>query len=469
MSVRLAKLPERPTPRGDRPLNNTRSHKARVRSLASRRFTRRSVTACLTVLAACSGGSEPPPPVASVVVTPGSSSLSPGGTVQLSAAPRDAQGNTLTDRVITWSSTNASIASVSGAGLVTAVAVGGPVTIVATSEGQDGSAIVTVIPPPVATVTLAPAAPTLTPGAVVTLVPTLRDAAGNTLTGRSVTWTSSSNGVATVSGAGVVTAVAVGGPVTITATSEGQNGTAAVTVVAPTVTTVSVSPAVTSVASGGTTPLSAVIRDQNNVIMSGIVPTWTTNNASIATVSPTGLVTGITVGGPATITATASGKTGTSAVMVTSSPCDGSTPIAIGQTLSGALASTDCTLDDGSFMDQFQIVITANARLQFDVASAAFDAYLLLFLRNPDGTKVAVGFDNNGAGGTNARLIRDVLAGETYVIGANSLNGGATGAYTVSVQTGTFMIVGAGDGAAMNTTDEAIARKKLARLVKTLR
>lgn len=407
--------------------------------------------------------------MASVQVTPASSSLSPGQTAQLTASPRDAQGNALTDRVITWSSTSAAVASVSSSGLVTALTVGGPVTIVATSEGQDGSAIVTVTPPPVATVTLAPATPTLTPGAVLTLVPTLRDAQGNTLTGRVVTWTSSSNAVATVAASGLVTAVSVGGPVTITASSEGQSGTAAVTVVAPTVTSVSVAPAATSVASGGTTPLSAVVRDQNNVIMTGIVPTWTTSNSSFATVSPTGLVTGIAAGGPVIITATASGKSGTSAVTVTSSPCDASTPITIGQTLNGALASTDCTLDDGSFMDQYQIVITANGRLQFDVTSSAFDAFLLLFLRNPDGTRVAVGFDNNGGGGTNARLTRDVLAGETYLIGANSLNGGATGAYSVSVQTGAFMIVGTGQTDVASKQDEAIARAKLTRVIKTLR
>jgi hypothetical protein len=201
--------------------------------------------------------------------------------------------------------------------------------------------------------------------------------------------------------------------------------------------------------------------------MTGIVPTWKTSNASIATVSPTGLVTGIAAGGPVTITATASGKEGTSAVTVTSSPCDASTPIAIGQTLNGALASTDCTLDDGSFMDQYQIVITANGRLQFDVASSTFDAFLLLFLSNPDGTKVAVGADNNSGGGTNARITRDVLAGETYLIGANSLNGGVTGAYSVSVQTGAFMIVGTGQTDAARKQDEAIARAKLTRLAKT--
>jgi uncharacterized protein YjdB len=74
------------------------------------------------------------------------------------------------------------------------------VTIVATSEGQDGSATVTVVPPPVATVSVSPATPTLTPGAIVQLTPTLRDASGATLTNRVVTWTSSNNALATVSG-----------------------------------------------------------------------------------------------------------------------------------------------------------------------------------------------------------------------------------------------------------------------------
>ena len=407
--------------------------------------------------------------MASVQVTPPSSTISVGQTTQLTATPKDAAGGNLANRTVAWTSTNTAVATVSSAGLVTAVAVGGPVTIVASSEGQDGSATVTVIPPPVATVSLAPANPTLTPGAVVQLVPTLRDASGATLTGRIVTWTSSNNGVATVSGAGLVTGVAVGGPVTITATSEGQSGTATVSVVTPVVTSVSISPSITSVSSGGTTPLAAVVRDQNNAIMTGQVLTWTTSNAAIATVSPTGLVTGIAAGGPVTITATAAGKSGTAAVTVTSSPCDASTPIVIGQTLGGTLANTDCALEDGSFMDQFQITITANARLQFDVSSSAFDAYLILYQRNPDGTKTAVGADNNSGGGTNARITRDVLAGEIYLIGANSLLANITGAYQVTVQTGTFMIAGASQSGAASKADAAIAKSKLIMAAKALR
>ena len=429
---------------------------------AGQRVLRATLAACLTVLAACGGGTEPPPPVASVVVSPPSSSITVGQTAQLTATTLDAQGGNLTNRTVTWTSTNTGVASVSSSGLVTAVSIGGPVTIIATSEGQDGSATVTVIPPPVATVSVAPASPSLTPGAIVQLSATTRDAAGNTLTGRVVSWSSSNNGVATVSGAGLVTAVAVGGPVTITASSEGQTGTAAVSVVAPTVTTISVSPASTSVSSGGTTPLTAVVRDQNNVIMTGQVPTWTSSNQTIATVSPAGLVTGVAPGGPVTITATLTGKSGTATVTVTNSPCDASTPITIGQSLNGTLATSDCALEDGSFMDQFQLVVTANGRVQIDVTSTAFDAYLILYLRNPDGTKTAVGADNNSAGGTNARITRDVVAGETYVIGANSLLPAVTGAYQVSVQTAAFIVVGAGQAVIISERDEAIARRKMA-------
>lgn len=441
-----------------------------VRGSAGQRVLRTILAACLTGIAACGGGTEPPPPVASVVVSPPSSSITVGQTAQLTATTLDAQGSNLTNRTVTWSSTNNAVATVSSTGLVTAVTIGGPVTIIASSEGQDGSATVTVIPPPVASVTVSPASPSLTPGAVVQLSPTTRDAAGNTLTGRVVSWSSSNNGVATVSGGGLVTAVAVGGPVTITATSEGQAGTATVNVVTPTVTTVSVSPSTTQVSNGGTTPLTAVVRDQNNVIMSGQVPTWTTNNASIATVSPTGLVTGVTPGGPVTITATLAGKSGTAAVTVTSSPCDASTPITIGQVLSGTLSTSDCALEDGSFMDQFQIAVTANGRIQIDVTSTAFDAYLILYLRNSDGTKTAVGANDNAGGGTNARLTQDVLAGETYVIGANSLLPGVTGAYQVSVtQTAASMIAGSEPGLRIGRRDEAIARAKMAMRVKTLR
>jgi len=82
---------------------------------------------------------------------------------------------------------------------------------------------------PVATVTVSPASVSLGVGATQTLTATMRDASGNILTGRSVTWSSSAPLLATVGGSGLVTGVAVG-TASITAASEGQSGSAAVTI-----------------------------------------------------------------------------------------------------------------------------------------------------------------------------------------------------------------------------------------------
>src|SRR5207245_2225103 len=88
-------------------------------------------------------------------------------------------------------------------------------------------------PAPVASVTVSPAAPSVSVGATAQLPATLKDASGTTLTGRTVAWTSSTTTVATVSPSGLVSDVASGGTTTITATSEGKSGTSVVTVQAP--------------------------------------------------------------------------------------------------------------------------------------------------------------------------------------------------------------------------------------------
>ncbi|HET9634718.1 MAG TPA: Ig-like domain-containing protein [Gemmatimonadaceae bacterium] len=177
-----------------------------------------------------------PVPVATVTVSPSSTSLNVGANAQLSATTRDASGNTLTGRVITWSSSNSNVASVNAnTGLVTAVAAGSA-QVTATSEGKTGSASVTVIAPapaPVATVTVSPSSTTLTVGNTAQLTATTRDANGNTLTGRVVSWSSSNSAVASVNAnSGLVTAVAAGSA-QITATSETKTGAASVTVNTP--------------------------------------------------------------------------------------------------------------------------------------------------------------------------------------------------------------------------------------------
>ena len=84
---------------------------------------------------------------------------------------------------------------------------------------------------PVASIAIAPASVTLVAAGTQQLVATLKDARNNVVRGRQVTWTSSAPAVATVSPTGLVTAIAPG-TVTITARSEGEAGTATISVMA---------------------------------------------------------------------------------------------------------------------------------------------------------------------------------------------------------------------------------------------
>ncbi len=101
--------------------------------------------------------------------------------------------------------------------------------------GGDSSAPEPKAPAPakVASVTVTPGTATIDVGATTSLSVVIRDAAGATLSGRTVSWTSAAPNVATVNGSGVVTGVSAGTAM-ISATSEGVTGSANITVIAPT-------------------------------------------------------------------------------------------------------------------------------------------------------------------------------------------------------------------------------------------
>ncbi|HEY1952511.1 MAG TPA: Ig-like domain-containing protein [Gemmatimonadaceae bacterium] len=174
-------------------------------------------------------------------------------------------------------------------------------------------------PPVVASVTVSPGSASIVVGATTALQATVKDSNGNVMSGQNVAWSTSNAAAATVSSSGVVTGAAAGSA-TITATSGGQSGTSAITVTAappppPVVTTVTVAPAAPSINVGGNVTLTATVKDAQGNVMTGQSIAWSTSNSAVATVN-NGVVSGIAAG-TATITATCSGKTGTSSVTVT--------------------------------------------------------------------------------------------------------------------------------------------------------
>ncbi len=164
--------------------------------------------------------------VGSVTVTPPSVTVNVGATVTLTGAAFDAGSTPLPGRVFAWRSANPAIATVTSLGIVRGMGAG-TVAITGTSEGKNATSTVTVIVPPVASVTVAPATATVGLGDSLQLTATVKDAAGNVLTGRTVTWQSSNTLVASVNATGKVRALAPG-DATITASSEGKSGTAAI-------------------------------------------------------------------------------------------------------------------------------------------------------------------------------------------------------------------------------------------------
>jgi uncharacterized protein YjdB len=233
-------------------------------------------------------------PVASIEVNPTDANLVVGQTTQLTAEPRDSAGEALAGRVVTWSTSNPQVATVTSSGLVTAISVG-TTTITAASDGRLARVTVTVAPRPVSTVVVSPSQVSIHVGQKAQLNASPTDAQGNPLTGRPVNFSSSNTAVATISTGGLVTAVAPGSA-TITATSEGNSGTASVTVTPAPVVSVSITPSSTSIGVGSQTQLTAVPRDGGGQVLTGRTVTWTSGAPGLASVSGTGLVTGIAAG-----------------------------------------------------------------------------------------------------------------------------------------------------------------------------
>ena len=252
--------------------------------------------------------------VKAVTISRSSATLLNGKSVQLWAktAPADA-----TTPGVTWKSSNPSVATVSAAGLVSAKR-RGTTTITCTAKdggGASASCKITVNLA-VAKISLDRTSLALNKGRVFTLKATVSPAAA---ANKAVTWKSSDTKVATVTSSGQVTFKARG-TATITCTAKDGSGASAsckVTVRIP-VSVINLGRSSATLVKGKTLELRAGVgpASANNKTVS-----WKSSNTSVATVSPTGIVTA-TGKGTAVITCSArdgSGVRATCKITVTGS------------------------------------------------------------------------------------------------------------------------------------------------------
>ena len=261
-----------------------------------------------------------PAVLVSLAVTPTAPSIALGTSQAFTATGTysDSSVQDLTDSV-TWSSTSTGVATISNApgteGLATSVATG-ETTIEATEPTTliSGSTTLTVTPAVLVSIAVTPSAPSIALGTAqaFTATGTYRDSSVQDLTD-TVTWSSTSTGVATISNAagteGLATSVATG-VTTIDAVDPGTmiGGSTTLTVTPAALVSISVTPAGLSVPVGTTRQLVATgtYTDASVQDLTSSV-TWSSTMPAVATVSNAGGSEGLATavaGGGTTITAT---------------------------------------------------------------------------------------------------------------------------------------------------------------------
>jgi uncharacterized protein YjdB len=212
---------------------------------------------------------------------------------------------TLTDKTVTWESSNTKIATVTSAGKVKGVKAGkATITCTSNATGLKATCTVNVVK---GTVTLNKTEACVQKGKTTTLKATLTP---TTLTDKSVTWTSSDTKIATVSSSGKVKGVKYG-TATITCTS---NATGAKATCKVTVGKVVIGVSDVTIKRSRETMLFVTLYPEDLADKS---VTWSSSDTQIATVNEEGKVKGIKAG-TATITCTsvATGLKGTCTVTV---------------------------------------------------------------------------------------------------------------------------------------------------------
>jgi hypothetical protein len=104
-----------------------------------------------------------------------------------------------------------------------------------------------------------------------------------------------------------------------------------------------------------------------------------------------------------------------------------------GSTVTGALERGDPTASDGSYYDLWMVRASAGEVLTFTMRSSDFDAYLAIG-ETSGGEFKLLESDDDGAGGTDARLSFTVPRAGDYLIRANTLSAGETGSYRLSLE-----------------------------------
>jgi len=342
----------------------------------------------------------------SIAVSPAVQTIAAGTSQQFSAIGSFDDGSTQLLTSVTWSSSVNAVATVDVNGLANGVGTGA-VTITATAGSVSGTASLTVSAATLVSIAVTPANSSMAVGTTkqFAATATFSDSSLQDVSGV-VVWTSSNPAAATINAQGMASSVATGST-TVTATYGTVSGSTGLTVSTAHLVSVSIVPANPFIAKGTSIKLTASGTFSDGSVatnLSGV--SWKSSKPNIANVRGSGIAHG-KKGGSVTVTATASGISGTTTLTVRTGTL---VSLAITPAAPTAAAGTKQqftatgTFSDGSTQD-----ITLNAHWSSSSASVATIA---------NAPSVAALATCNNAG--------------TTTIGANS--GGITGSAVLTVQ-----------------------------------
>ena len=277
-----------------------------------------NISASFAGVSASTGLTVTAPTIVSIAVTPVGLTLGIGINQQYVATATYSDGSSvdLTSGVI-WTSSLPSVASVNSSGVATTLAAG-QTTITATVGSLTDTASLTVVAAHLTSISVTPATQIMAVGTTQQFVAVGSFDDGSTQLLASLTWSSSSNSVATVSATGLVTAVGTGTAI-LTATSGTISGTASLTTTAATLVSLAVSPANPSMAVGTTRQFTAMgtFSDASTQDVTGVV-VWTSSTSAVATINGQGLATSVAAGAT-TIKALSGSVSGSTTLTVSTS------------------------------------------------------------------------------------------------------------------------------------------------------
>ncbi len=253
-----------------------------------------------------------PATLTAILVQPSTAQLAKGTTQQLTATGifTDGTSQNLSTQV-TWTSSNGTVVGVDADGLVTATGTGSA-QVTAASMGKSGVSSFTVTPATLVSISFTPPNPTVASGTTTTVMVTgtYSDGSMQDLTS-SASFVSSNPAVATAGMDGMLAGVAPG-TASITVQAGGQTSSFDVTVSAATIVSLAITPnPPNSLAIGTTEQFTATGTfsdgSTQNVSSSAI---WLSSNNQVATVTNTGLATGVSLGN-VTISAMFEGQSAT--------------------------------------------------------------------------------------------------------------------------------------------------------------